>query len=105
MPDQGEGHGLDSEGDLGPMLVAARRAAPALTPSRSQKWRWALLSRLDNRPRSRTPAVAAACAAAAVLAIIGWRHHSASELSAPARQPTTASGQHVLVLGDGSRVL
>src|SRR4051812_40027570 len=91
-------------------LEAARRAAPALTPGRTQTWRWAVSSRLDGRRRSRTPALVAACAGAAVIAIAGWRalgpgaDPAASRPSlSPARHASGAAGQ--IVLADGSRVI
>jgi transmembrane sensor len=96
--------------DLERTLEAARRSAPALTPSRTQTWRWAVSSRLDGRRRGRIPALAAACAAAGVVAIIGWRALGpGSDLAAsgpslsPARHASDADGQ--IVLTDGSRVV
>ena len=64
---QGEDSGAGAR-DLERTLAAARRDAPALTPSRTQTWRWAVSSRLDGHRQRRIPTLAAACAAAAVLA-------------------------------------
>jgi transmembrane sensor len=107
--------GLDEPGELGRTLEAARRAAPAVTPSRSQKWRWAVLSRLDGRQRSRTPTLAVVCAAAVVLAIVGWRGLGPAShpiASAPAPAPASmwppkrsASDSDAQVLADGSRIV
>jgi transmembrane sensor len=107
------GQGDDSDGarDLERTLAAARRDAPALTPGRTQTWRWAVSSRLDGHRRSGIPALAAACAATAVLAlaIVGWRALGTADLAAsgpslsPARHAPGADGQ--IVLGDGSRVV
>jgi hypothetical protein len=105
MNDQSGDHSLDGDGDLEPMLAAARRAAPALTPGRSQKWRWALLSRLDGRRRSRVPAVAAACVAAAALAVIGWRQLGPGSDPIASTTPQPASDTGLQILADGSRVV
>ncbi len=97
MPDPGAGHDVDGENELEPMLTAARRAAPALTPSRGQQWRWAVLSRVDGRRRSRRPAFAIACAAAVLLVIVGWR-----QLGPGAARESQAGAQ---VLADGTRII
>jgi len=108
------GQGDDGARDLERTLEAARRAAPALTPGRTQTWRWAVSSRLDGRRRSRMPALAA-CAAAAVLAgalvNVGWRalgigadiDVTASASRSQARHASAADGQ--IVLPDGSRIV
>jgi transmembrane sensor len=111
---EGVGGGIDAGGDLARTLEAARRAAPAVTASRSQKWHWAVLSRLDGRPRRRSPALAAAFVAAAVLAIVGWRAlapgpYAIAPSSAPARDqaasPGGPSAHAPYTLADGSRVI
>ena len=106
---QGDDSGAGAR-DLERTLEAARRSAPALTPGRTQTWRWAVSSRLDGHRRSRIPALAAACAAAAVLAIVGWRAlGTGSDLAAsgpslsPARHASGVDAQ--IVLADGSRVV
>jgi transmembrane sensor len=96
--------------DLERTLEAARRAGPALTASRIQTWRWAVSSRLDGRRRSRNPALLAAGAAAAVIAIVGWRQWApGSDVVAPAPPDQAASGPSLpptqTVLADGSRVV
>jgi len=104
---------VEDAGQLGRTLEAARRAAPALTPGRSQQWQWAVLSRLDGRRRGRTPALAVACAAAVVLAIVGWRQLGAPPRGQIASQPRPASESSLQVglqvglqvLADGSRVV
>ncbi|HEY5447533.1 MAG TPA: FecR domain-containing protein [Polyangia bacterium] len=110
--DDGEG-GLEDAGALGRTLEAARRAAPALTPGRGQQWRWAVLSHVDGRRRSRRPALAIACAAAVLLAIVGWRQlgpgtpHDPIAASAAMPQPRPASDPGdpgTQVLADGSRI-
>ena len=102
----------DGARDLERTLAAARRSEPALTPSRTQTWRWAVSSRVDGHRRSRIPALAAACAAAAVLAFVGWRAlgtRSDIDMAAsgpslsPARRASDAGAQ--IVLADGSRVV
>jgi transmembrane sensor len=110
--------GRDGGADLERTLEAARRAAPALTPSRTQAWRWAVSARLDGRRRSRVPTLVAACAVAAVLAIVGWRARGPASdpaasrpsfIAAPAR--TAAPPRHAsdadgpIVLADGSRIV
>jgi transmembrane sensor len=95
----------DPSGDLERTLEAARRAEPALTAGRTQKWRWAVAARLDGRRRSRAPVLAAACAAAVVLAVLGWRGigpASAPIVSAPPREQLAGAVQ---MLADGSRVI
>jgi len=111
------GHGDDSgDGapDLARTLEAARRDAPALTPSRTQTWRWAVSSRLDGRRRRRMPALVAACAVAAVLALamVGWRTlGTGSDIDRAASQPALPSPRRAadaaapIVLADGSRVV
>jgi len=109
------GHGNDSgDGarDLERTLAAARRATPALTPSRTQTWRWAVSSRVDGRRRSRMPALAAACAVAAVLVLVGWRAlRPASDIDLIASGPSLSPARHAsaehaqIVLADGSRVV
>jgi transmembrane sensor len=92
-----------TDADLERTLEAARRAAPAVTPSRSQKWRWAVLSRLDGRRPSRAPAIlAVACAAIAVVAIAGWRSLAPKVPTTPDAIASAAPGDRLLP--DGSRV-
>src|SRR5262245_54793477 len=105
MTDHGGQDGVDGADDgseLGRTLEAARRAAPALTPGRTQQWRWAVLSRLDGRRRSRAPAFAIACAAAVLLVIVGWRQLRPPGDQAPSQASISLSGAHVLA--DGTRV-
>jgi transmembrane sensor len=95
----------DGAPDLERTLEAARRAAPALTASRTQTWRWAVSSRLDGRRRTWTPTLAAAaCAAAAVLAIVGWRQLGPRSDVAVAPAPRGEAASQ-LVLADGTRVV
>src|SRR5688572_29787510 len=108
MTDRGGHDGGDGAHDLERTLEAARRAAPALTAGRTQKWRWAVSSRVDGRRRSSTPALAAACAAAAVLAIVGWRAlRSGADViaSAPPRVQSASGPIGSQILADGSRVV
>src|SRR4051812_36718880 len=90
-------------------LEAARRSAPALTPSRTQTWRWAVSSRVDRHRQRRIPALGP-CVVVAVLAIVGWRAlRSGADLVASGPSPSRArhagAAAAPIVLGDGSRVL
>jgi hypothetical protein len=103
--------GFEVGGDLQRTLEAARRAAPAITASRSQTWRWAVLSRLDGRRRRRSPALVAAFAAAAVFALVVWRalapgpYPVAERGAAPRDQAAAGASADPHVLADGSRVV
>src|SRR5262245_49395608 len=106
MTDQPGRDDVDDAGELGRTLEAARRAAPALTPRRTQQWRWAVLSRVDGRGRRPTPAIAVACAAAVILAIVGWRQlRPAHDQAASRPQLRPPSGPGVQTLADGTRVV
>src|SRR5262245_1867633 len=96
----------DEHGALDRTLEAARRAAPALSPSRSQKWHWAVLSRLDGRQGRRVPTLVAACAVVSVAALVGWRTlgpRPALVASAPPRSET-APDRGGQTLADGTRI-
>jgi transmembrane sensor len=109
---QGDDSGAGAR-DLERTLEAARRAAPALTPSRTQTWRWAVSSRVDGRGQRRIPALAAACAAAVILAgvVAGWRALGPrSDIDIAASGPPPSRARHAdaeaqIVLADGSRVV
>src|SRR5688572_25263296 len=98
-----------TDAELERTLEAARRAAPAVTASRSQTWRWAVLSRLDGRRRGRTPAIVAlTCATAAVVAIVGWQALGWRQLGpkfVAKSDPIASTSPRDQILADGSRIV
>src|SRR5262245_59094116 len=100
-----------TEEDVERKLELVRRAGPSLTAGRSQRWRWAALSRLERKSRLPRTVVLAAAGVVAVVAAVGVRHVGAPSVSDASGQPRPAAptaqppDPRVRSLADGSRIL